>query len=361
MKRQILIEGPCEIKVTEGEISIVGIRFERNNLVKIPESKTYTIIFDENTKFEMNCKVLNTNLSLNWDEAAEQISQTGGSVLLLGDIDSGKTYFTNLISNLSVPSIKIIDADVGQSSLFLPTFISSAIPKTISLDIEHYKYNDLEFFGDITPSTNPRLHVSKILRIYEKGPKQKVTVIDTDGWIHGLKAMLHKFELIYSIDPDYIIIFDTRIRDMLPRNYRNRVKILNKIGLHKDRNKRKISRVLKYKKYFESDTRLFTISSEDIIGITLSDILYNSWGEYLQLSVESPCLGYYIDSETLKGALVAIIDRGRVIGAGILREINGNSIKLLTKPSEFSGVILGYISLNDKFEERRIRFRKCEK
>ncbi|TRM74683.1 GTPase, partial [Sulfolobus sp. B5] len=353
MKKEILIEGPCDIKVTEGEIRIVGIRFERNNLVKIPESKTYTLIFDENTKFEMNCKVLNTDLSLNWDEVAEQISQTGGSVLLLGDIDSGKTYFTNLISNLSVPFIKIIDADVGQSSLFLPTFVSSATPTVTSLDIEYYKYNDLEFFGDITPSTNPRLHVSKILRIYEKEPHQKITVIDTDGWIHGLKAMLHKFELIYSIDPDYIITFDTRIRDILPLNYRNRVKILNKVGLHKDKNRRKISRVLKYKRYFESDAKLVTLSSEDIIGISLSDILYNSWGEYLQLSVESPCLGYYIDSETLKGALVGIIDRGRVIGAAILREISGNYIKLLTKADKFSGVILGYISLNHKFEERR--------
>ncbi|MDT7862126.1 MAG: Clp1/GlmU family protein [Saccharolobus sp.] len=359
MNKELIIEGPCKLKVVDGQIKIIGIDLQKGESITIYDKKTYTIVYNENTKMEMDCKIINSNLSLNWDEKAQEIFSTGGTAILLGDTDSGKTYFTTLLSNISFPHVMILDADVGQSTLFLPAFIAALKPRDRSLSLEDKGFDRIDFFGDITPSVNPRLHVNKILRLYETVPQESLTIIDTDGWINGFKAMLHKFELIYLIDPDYIVIFDNKIKDLLPPNYRNKAVLLKRIDLHKDRYARKIHRISKYRKYF-NEAKEVKISAENLIGSKISDILYFAWGDYVQLISEEPCIGYYIDLDTLKGALLGIIKDGEIIGAGLLKDLRDNYINVLSKTSDFTGVMLGYISLNDKFEERRIRFRKCK-
>ncbi len=328
-------------------------------MLTIPSDKTYTIVYDENTRLETDCKKLLDNLNLRWDEIVEEIINTVGVVLLLGNVDSGKTYLTNLFTNLATSYLKIIDADVGQSTLFLPTFIAELKPMRKTLNLEELGYDTLEFFGDITPSTNPRLHVQKILRLYETTPKERLTVIDTDGWTVGLNSMLHKFELIYTIDPDYIIVFDQKIKDSLPENYRNKAILLKSVNMHKSRSERKANRIAKYERYFKEAKNIKTLS-ENLLGKQISNILYCAWGEYIQLSDEEPCAGYYIPLNLLKGALLGIIENKKVIGAALLDDLKENEITILSRVNKFTGLVLGYISLNDKFEERRIRFRKCK-
>ncbi|WP_029369031.1 Clp1/GlmU family protein [Saccharolobus islandicus] len=354
-----MIQGPCTIKVLEGEARILGIEIQKNDLLTIPSDKTYTIVYDENTRLETDCKKLLDNLNLRWDEIVEEIINTVGVVLLLGNVDSGKTYLTNLFTNLATSYLKIIDADVGQSTLFLPTFIAELKPMRKTLNLEELGYDTLEFFGDITPSTNPRLHVQKILRLYETTPKERLTVIDTDGWTVGLNSMLHKFELIYTIDPDYIIVFDQKIKDSLPENYRNKAILLKSVNMHKSRSERKANRIAKYERYFKEAKNIKTLS-ENLLGKQISNILYCAWGEYIQLSDEEPCAGYYIPLNLLKGALLGIIENKKVIGAALLDDLKENEITILSRVNKFTGLVLGYISLNDKFEERRIRFRKCK-
>ncbi|ACP38115.1 Clp1/GlmU family protein [Saccharolobus islandicus] len=359
MKKEQIIQGPCTIKVLEGEARILGIEIQKNDLLTIPSDKTYTIVYDENTRLETDCKKLLDNLNLRWDEIVEEIINTVGVVLLLGNVDSGKTYLTNLFTNLATSYLKIIDADVGQSTLFLPTFIAELKPMRKTLNLEELGYDTLEFFGDITPSTNPRLHVQKILRLYETTPKERLTVIDTDGWTVGLNSMLHKFELIYTIDPDYIIVFDQKIKDSLPENYRNKAILLKSVNMHKSRSERKANRIAKYERYFKEAKNIKTLS-ENLLGKQISNILYCAWGEYIQLSDEEPCAGYYIPLNLLKGALLGIIENKKVIGAALLDDLKENEITILSRVNKFTGLVLGYISLNDKFEERRIRFRKCK-
>jgi len=100
--------------------------------------------------------------------------------------------------------------------------------------------------------------------------------------------------------------------------------------------------------------------SENLLGKQISNILYCAWGEYIQLSDEEPCTDYYIPLNLLKGALLGIIENKKVIGAALLDDLKENEITILSRVNKFTGLVLGYISLNDKFEERRIRFRKCK-
>ncbi|AZF84231.1 Clp1/GlmU family protein [Saccharolobus solfataricus] len=359
MKKEQIIQGPCTIKVLEGEARIIGIDIRKNDSLTIPSNKTYTIVYDNNTKLEMNCKKLLNNVNLGWDQIVQEIVDTGGVVVLLGNTDSGKTYLANLFTNLATSYLKIIDADVGQSTLFLPTFIAELKPMRKTLNLEELGYDSLEFFGDITPSTNPRLHVQKIVRLYETTPKEKLTVIDTDGWTNGLNSMLHKFELLYTIDPDYIIVFDQKIKDYLPENYRNRAILLKSINLRKSRSERRANRITKYERYFNEANNV-KIPSENVLGKPISDILYYAWGEYIQLSDKEPCVGHYISLNLLKGALLGIIENKKVVGAALLVNLKENEITILSRVNKFTGLVLGYISLNDKFQERRIRFRKCK-
>lgn len=340
-----VFQGPCIIKKIHGKLLLKGKEIE--NAIEIKDNEYFSLVPLENSEVDTNCIQITKMPHLGWEEIIQNISMTGGTILLLGSIDSGKTYFSTIVRNL-LDSLNI-DIDVGQSTYFIPTFIS-AFSNSL----------DLEFFGNITPSVNPRLHVQLASKIFERN-KSRITVIDTDGWIRGFKAYLHKLELIYTIDPDYIIVFDKTIASSLPSQVRSRVILANSAPsfLAKDRKRRVINRIKKYMEYFK-DSRIVEIEYDSLFGNKLANNLILAWGESLQLSTEQPCYGYYISMNDLKGLLLGLTFRGKVVGAGYIRDFTENTIKISTPVSQFDGIIPGGVSLNDRFEDKRIRFKKCE-
>jgi Predicted GTPase or GTP-binding protein len=334
-----ITKGPCKLTVVKGRILIKGIEINEKEYKQINE-ESFSIVPKEESEIDTDCQILAEIPHLGWEELASQMS--GGKVLLLGSTDSGKSYFSDIIHNMNKDSV-IIDADVGQSR-YLPTFISSTS-------------GILEFFGDVSPSRNYRLHIELIGKILDN-EKHSLTIIDTDGWIRGYKAFLHKLYMIYELDPDFIVSFDDKIVDYFPSNIRKKVIIVKKIPpfLERSRAKRISYRISKYKKYFEKAS-IITIEYEQVLGKKLAEGLFVGFDEPLQLFHEEPCSGYFI--EELLGGLAGIVNEGKIAGAGIIKEINQDGVKILTPVNKVQGAILGNISLNEEFKERRIRFSKC--
>ncbi|EWG06731.1 MAG: hypothetical protein ASUL_07934 [Candidatus Aramenus sulfurataquae] len=350
--REVVVEGPCVIKVLEGRVKVVGIPVEKGEELKLPP-RTFTVVVEDNTKFQTDCRALG-EVNLGWEKVAEEIARSGGRVLVLGAIDSGKTYFSTLLSNLSASYF--VDGDVGQSSLFLPGFIASTKLSGKRLTLEA-KAEELEFFGGITPSLNYRLHANLVSSLVSRG-KERLIIVDTDGWFKGVKAMLHKFELTLRVDPDFVVVFDERIREKLPSPYRQRAVAVKGVGLSKDPERRRKNRAQKFREYF-SQGRVHLIPLEDFLGERVSDVLLNAWGDYVQLVDETPCVGYRIDVRALRGALLGVVRKGKVVGAGLLLDVEEKAVKFLSRAEEADGVILGTMSLTPDFEERAIQLEKC--
>ncbi|AWR94591.1 Clp1/GlmU family protein [Acidianus brierleyi] len=346
-EEDIIVEGPCEIKILTGNIFIQGKEFGD---IAIIGKGTFSVSTNNIAEIETNCNILAKISHLGWDEIISQIIQTEGTTIVLGSNDSGKTYFCKTFIN-KTKNITYLTADVGQPDIFIPTFISSKIFPENSI------FNYTEFYGYTSPSYNPRLHVEQTSKIYEK-TKSKINVIDTDGWVRGLKAYMHKKELIYYINPDYILLFDERLKNDLPSMFQNRIVIVNKIPrfLFKNKLERIRSRREKFIKYFR-DSHILEVNYTDVFGSRLNHNLSTAWGDMLQFEY-GECYGYFIDKSIIKGALVALLNSGKISGAGIIRNIN-EKIEILTPEKKADGVILGSISLNDNFEERSLRLLKC--
>ncbi len=346
-EEDVIIEGPCEIKILEGKIIIQGKEFDS---IAIIGKGTFSISTESIAEIEMNCNILGEINHLGWDEIISQIIQTQGTAIVLGNNDSGKTYFCKTFIN-KTNNVIYLTADVGQPDIFIPTFISSKrFPGNSVFDYA-------EFYGFASPSYNPRLHAEQTSKLYEK-TKSKLNIIDTDGWIRGLKAYMHKKEIIYYINPDYIILFDERLKEDLPSAFQNKIIIAKKIPrfLSKNRLERIRSRKEKYMKYFKN-SQILSMDYRDIIGTKLGENLFTAWGDVLQFDY-GECYGYFIDKSIIKGALVALLNSGKISGAGIIRNIN-EKIEVLTPEKKADGAILGPISLNENFEERSLRLLKC--
>ena len=351
----VVIKGPCTLTVKDGKLVISGIELEAGESLSITQNY-FTLTSIKSTEVETDCQIIASYKTLGWYNVAKEI---GGKILVLGEQNSGKTYFSNLVLNIQGGAL--IDADVGQSSLFLPTFIAYTDDSSKKLLLSERKVKGLEFFGDITPSTNPRLHVALIALALKKISSNNM-VIDTDGWVTGFQAYRHKVELAYVADPDYIIVFSPRLLSDLPEELVRKTKLLKPFPLNvdRDREKRRNYRVQKYKDYF-SNAKVVKIYINQLLGLPVSKNLLKAWEQTLQLVDEQPCIGFYIDREELKGLLLGLTYKGEVVGAGILNDIKEeeNVIEVLTPVEKFDGGIIGEIGLNEDFTEKRVRIKKC--
>ncbi|BCU70488.1 Clp1/GlmU family protein [Stygiolobus caldivivus] len=353
-----VIEGPCSLFIKEGKVIISGIQLSSGDQLDITEYNYFTITSINNTEIETDCRLVTTYRSLGWHRIVEEI--VGGKILVIGDENSGKTYLSNSLVNLLGGSL--IDSDVGQSSLFLPTFISYTEDNSKKLTLVSRTVKGLEFFGNISPSFNPRLHIALILLALKKLSHNKNIIIDSDGWVKGFQAYKHKIELIYSVDPDYIIVFNERLASDFPRDLLRKMKIVRPFPLSTDRDrvKRRKYRSQKYKEYF-GKAKVSTLSVNQLLGVPISKNLIRVWDQTLQLVEEKPCSGLYIDRSDLLGLLLALTYKGEVVGAAMVKDIKeeNNQIDILTPVENYDGAIMGEISLNEDFTEKRVRIKRC--
>jgi polynucleotide 5'-hydroxyl-kinase GRC3/NOL9 len=334
-EENLLIKGPCVIRVLRGSAKVQGIEV---NYMELSEGESFTVYTESEAEIELTCEA-NKMLSLGWEDRAKEISEGGGKVIVLGFVDSGKSYFVKMVSNMNRKFL-VLDSDVGQNS-FLPSFISLFKEKEVL---------SLKFFGDVTPSVNPSLHVEQVISLSDFNN----LIIDTDGWLRGFKAMKHKFDLIELVNPDYVVVFSEKIKDRLPKNIHAKVKMLKQLPLRieKSRERRIRFRVEAYKKYFNS-SKTYVVDSGYLFGKRLYDSIYSAWGEIVSFG---ECLGTKMD---VKGALLGVVKKGKVVGAGIIREVKEGQILISTPLEEFDYFILGRIYLDSEFREGRITTTKC--
>jgi polynucleotide 5'-hydroxyl-kinase GRC3/NOL9 len=126
-------------------------------------------------------------------------------VFVLGDIDSGKTYFaTHLIENLIKEGVSVgfVDSDIGQSKIGPPTTVGLSLPKKSS---EIFLAMKLYFVGSTSPHGHmlPLVAGTKKMVEFSKA-KNQVTVIDTTGTVQGNFGLSLKLNKIQLVQPEIV-------------------------------------------------------------------------------------------------------------------------------------------------------------
>ncbi len=249
-----------------------------------------------------------------WMDLIEAIHREKGSALILGASDTGKSTLAHLLvvqlcqmGNV----VALIDGDIGQSVLGLPTTIGLALFDSAPKQLENIRLVASYFVGSITPRGHMLEMLVGVKRIADKASQldPAVIVIDTTGFVSGETAWELKFQKVDLLKPSHLIALQRRreIEGLLrPQQFRrdmaiHRLKIPEKVRI-KSPEQRRSNRSGKFAAYFQ-EVKLYEKSLDGIKVVSPFKVRYRGKG--------------------LKGVLIGLNDETNFnLGLGILENLD---------------------------------------
>ncbi len=256
-----------------------------------------------------------------WKAAADHVlaGRRPCTVMVMGDVDSGKTTFSTFLVNRALasssPKVALIDADIGQADIGPPTtmgltLIQKPITELFALEAEAI------FFAGIT---NPSRVVDRVLlglrelKRRAEAADAEFVVVNTDGWVQGVEAKDYKLNLAKEVSASIIVGLQLgdELEDILNAMKGEGLNVLrlssSPVVKRRDREERKRLREQGYRKFLEGNA-LRTIPL--------------SW---VKLEYAPPNAGKQpsFGKEEELGLLVGLLDQERrFVGLGVILEID---------------------------------------
>ena len=215
----LIISGPASATMVEGKATVLGMELTIGQKMVVRQGKSLPFEAEGNTSLDI---VLGAEAHFNvvegstipdsWRRAVAEVlsHRKPCTVMVLGDVDAGKTSFSTFLINKSLqckvlPSI--IDVDLGQSDIGPPTAIGFSFISKPSIDLFSEKPAVIFFTGQTSAKGITQRVGSGLEAILSQVPEGKgdLTVINTDGWISGNGAHSYKKGLIRKARSEVII------------------------------------------------------------------------------------------------------------------------------------------------------------
>lgn len=218
--RTLFASGPLKIEILEGHGHIFGKKIRKGDSVSVHEYRALPIYAEENLSLEIDFlgggSISEYKMSLipeEWCKFAEDLARVKDSikVIVLGDVDVGKTAFVTFLANMlhySKRKVAIIDADTGQSDIGPPTTIGLGIMKSPLIFLSEVDVEDAFFIGLTSPLGLLHRSITGVVKMVSKALKLGVDVvlIDTTGWVFDRQARDLKTCKIQVVEPDYVVL-----------------------------------------------------------------------------------------------------------------------------------------------------------
>jgi polynucleotide 5'-hydroxyl-kinase GRC3/NOL9 len=285
------------------------------------------------------------------------VSRGKGTIMFMGDVDSGKTTTVTFVANELVEKgyrVAIVDSDVGQKSILPPAtvslgFVESQVRHLSQVNpVAHY------FVGITTPSEYMGETVIGVKRLVEIGRRTAdFVLIDTTGFIRGRGFELKRLK-VEAVLPD-LVVFIEKAKEM--EKLKRAVSGLTEVVTLKaspsvrpySHNERGEIRRAKWRSYFEGSklvevdvstipvtgTMMFsgrplTVEEKELLERLQDWVVFAGWkvkDEYVVVKADSgrgrTCKGnglHAVDFESLSNLLAGFIDgSGLCLGLGIVK------------------------------------------
>jgi len=215
----LIISGPASIILIKGQVSILGSPMVLHQQVIIRKGKTLPFEVEKNSRFNLKIssksdttEITGSTIPDSWKSIIEAIlqKQKPSTMLILGNVDCGKSTFCTLLANYAVKmqyDTVIIDADIGQSDIGPPSTIGLGLVQQPVSDLFYLKPHEVYFIGIPNPITITERVIEGIslLKKRVEEMESQVTIINTDGWIQGEDAEQYKTTLIRRLLPNSVI------------------------------------------------------------------------------------------------------------------------------------------------------------
>jgi polynucleotide 5'-hydroxyl-kinase GRC3/NOL9 len=267
--KTLLVDGPASVDHISGEVEVLGAKLKKGEKVVIREGKrvpfmvrksaTFDLALGEDASFE---EVEGSTTPSSWDDALKEIraSRRPLTVMVMGEVDSGKTGFCTYLLNQALRmkwKAAIIDADLGQSDVGPPSTIGFSHITTPIKDLFEIEVERAYFVGVTSPSQVINRVIDGLveLKISVEGVDVDFLVINTDGWVSGEEAVSYKVGLIEKVAPD-VVVGMQETDELAP--ILTALKATKTLAIDsppaikkRSREKRRILRELGYKKYLK--------------------------------------------------------------------------------------------------------------
>ncbi len=145
-----------------------------------------------------------------WREKAREAIREGGVVVVLGEVDSGKsTYSTVLLNTAANMEMKaaFVDEDLGQKDLGPPGTVALGFADKPVYWLRDIPVSALEFVGSTTPLGYEAPVISATLKLVERGRADSdIVVVNTDGWVDDGRALNFKVSLVKALSPTRVVV-----------------------------------------------------------------------------------------------------------------------------------------------------------
>jgi polynucleotide 5'-kinase involved in rRNA processing len=220
-----------------------------------------------------------------WHSALERITAGKGTAILLGATDTGKSTLAKfLISHLCRKGIKtaLVDADIGQSFLGLPTTIGLSIFES-SPDWQGPLSPELFFVGSTSPEGYFPLHIEGTKRMVDRAFSSgaEIIIVDTTGFVLGESGRELKRRKIDLLQPHFILALQRseELEHILALYKDNPVCRIDRLPVSeqvrpRSREERRNYRARKFQEYFEASK----VQELPLNGISLQGSVKDSNG-----------------------------------------------------------------------------------
>lgn len=215
----LIISGPASATIVEGKATVLGMELTVGQKIVVRRGKSLPLESEGTTVLDIVLgaeahvdEVEGSTIPDSWRKAVAEVlsHQKPCTVMVLGDVDAGKTSFSTFLTNMSLQykvQPAIIDVDLGQSDIGPPTSIGFILISKPSADLFSEKPAAIFFTGQTSAKGITKRVGLGLEAILSQAQERKgdLTVINTDGWIKGDGAHAYKKWLIRKARSDVIV------------------------------------------------------------------------------------------------------------------------------------------------------------
>jgi len=154
-------------------------------------------------------------MTIGFDEAYERLLESGGTVVLLGSMGTGKTAFAvellRRAARAETPSA-FVDADIDISTVGPPTTVGLKMipPGAEVTDVSVRTADSLGFVGALNPRQHLLPLVMGVARVVKRAREAgaRLIVVDTTGFIAGVYGQWLNYYVLDAAHPDFMVAFE---------------------------------------------------------------------------------------------------------------------------------------------------------
>lgn len=216
-----LLNGPANVTVSGGSIEVIAAKVGVGEKIEVPVGKKIPLLGIEDSVCEIDAqpeavsKMEASSIPAEWDQLADRIAgeKVKGSlykVLVLGEVDTGKTFFSTYLANRLLEKVgktAILDCDTGQSDIGCPGTFGMLVLKKPAIFLTEIDPTYMYLLGAHSPGLHFVPALTGLVDMLHKAEKDAdALIIDTTGWVQGDGGRAIKKAKLDIVQPDKVVL-----------------------------------------------------------------------------------------------------------------------------------------------------------